>query len=191
MQRRPEIAGIGREGEADRGGMGRKDEARPILRRGRGEAFQAQWLGVRPVKGIAQRLLQTGNLGELGMLGVRIGVAKEPRHMAPEVPCVSPVGRVRGNIGAGQLGEPRIADTSVQLLVVAAQHLNEAEDVAIAVDAKPDIAALLGAVVDFTEDRVVAGKHAALEAFLQRLEPAHAAASIRLAPSTSAAIPLA
>ena len=52
MQRRPEVGGIGREGEADRGGMGLENEARPILRCDSRKTLQAQRLGVWPVMSI-------------------------------------------------------------------------------------------------------------------------------------------
>ena len=55
----------------------------------------------------------------------------------------------------------------------------------MAVNAEQHIALFLGAVLDLGEDRVVAGKDAALEALLKVFEAAHSAAARRGAPSTS------
>src|SRR6516225_65070 len=113
MQRRPKVGGIGREGEADRGGMGLENEPRPILRCDSRKTLQAQRLGVWPVKGITERLLQLSDFRKLGSLGVSVGIAQEPRHMAPEIPRAPPVGGVRFDIGAGELSEGRVAEIRI------------------------------------------------------------------------------
>ena len=72
--------------------------------------LQDQRLGVWPVKGITERLLQLGDLGKLGVPGVSVGAAQEPGHMTPEIPRVPPVGGMCADIGAGKLGEVRVAE---------------------------------------------------------------------------------
>ena len=121
-------------------------------------------------------------LGEAG-----VGFEKF-RNVAAEIPRALPVRRVGGDIGFGELGETGIAEISMQLLVVVGQHLGEARDIGVAVDAEQHFALFLGAVLDLGKDRVVAGKDAALEALLKVFEAAHSAAARRGAPSTSRAM---
>ena len=97
--------------------------------------------------------------------------------MAAEIPRALPVRRVGGDIGFGELGETGIAEIGMQLLVVVGQHLGEARDISVAVDAEQLFPLFLGAVLDLGKDRVVAGKDAALEALLKVFEAAHSAAA--------------
>src|SRR4029079_11262718 len=107
---------------------------------------------------------------------------------APEIPRALPVRRVGGDIGLAELGETGIAEIGMQLLVVVGQHLGEARDISVAVDAEQLFPLFFGAVFDLGKDRVVAGKDAALEALLEVFEAAHSAAARLGAPSTSRAM---
>ena len=160
-----------------RRGVGREDELRPELGRDLGELGEFQRLGVGPIEGVGQRLLQARDLGKLGMLG-EAGVELEKlRNVAAEIPRALPVRRVGGDIGLGELGETGIAEIGMQLLVVVGQHLGEARDISVAVDAEQRFPLFLGAVLDLGKDRVVAGEDAALEALLKVFEAAHSAAA--------------
>ena len=63
-----------------------EDETRPSLGCDRRERFDAKRLGVRPVEGIGERLLQLGELGDLSMLGVGLAFPHEGGKVTPEPP---------------------------------------------------------------------------------------------------------
>src|SRR4249920_4058150 len=113
---------------------------------------------------------------------------QEARNVTPEVAGASPIGRVSGDVGLGELGETCIAEIGMHLLVIVGKHLGEPRDIGIAVDAEQHLPLFLGAVLDLRKDGVVAGENAALKAFLQLFEGGHSAAASLGAPSTSRAM---
>ena len=75
-----------------------KDEPRPIFRRDLGKLGKPQRLRIRSIEGIGQRLLQAGDLGELGMARKRRIPLKVFRNVTAEIPHAALIGRVGGNI---------------------------------------------------------------------------------------------
>src|SRR3990170_4926106 len=188
LERRPDFGGISVEGEADCGWMRLEDETRPRLGYERRERVDTKRLGVRPVEGIGERLLQLGELGDLSMFGVGLAFPHEGGKVTAEPPRTPLVRRIGGDIGFDQTRKTLIAEIGMQLLIVVAENLGEPRDIGVAIDAEQHVTLLLGAVFDLGKDGVVAGKNAALEGLLQLFEALHSAASSRFSPSTSRAM---
>jgi hypothetical protein len=60
--------------------------------------------------------------------------------MTAEVSGAPPVGGMGGDIRLHQLGEGRVADIAVEHLVVLGEHLGEAGDIGVTIDAEQRLA---------------------------------------------------
>ena len=141
-KRRPDVRGVGREGEADRGGVRLKTSFGPELGCDLGELRASSGSASGPSKASASAFSSSAISASSGCLAKPASVSQKFRKVAAEIPRALPVRRMGGDIGLGELGETGIAEIGMQLLVVVGQHLGEAGDISVAVDAEQHFAAL-------------------------------------------------